>query len=107
MLIALFLILYCRGCYFCQSVLEKLKRLRAGISEIAKDFAKRANMAEHAQEANDLLEEGMKQLENLLESAVRLLLEWILVFNYILSPILINKYKYIYCINIFSFINLY
>jgi hypothetical protein len=54
--------------------LEKLKRLRAAISEIAKDFAKRANMAEHAQEANVLLEEGMKELENLFESAVRLLL---------------------------------
>ena len=69
-LISLFLILYCRGGYFGQSVLEKLKRLRASISEIAKDFAKRANMAEHAQEANELLEEGMKQLENLFESAV-------------------------------------
>ena len=48
----------------------ELKALRAATSRIAKDYASRGKNATTAQEAKDLLENGMKELEELFHTSV-------------------------------------
>lgn len=50
-----------------ETILGNLKILRANTSRIAKDYASRGSNAESAQEAKQLLEDGMKELEQLFE----------------------------------------
>ena len=50
-------------------MLSNLKSLRAATSRIAKEYASRGSNAETAQEAKELLMEGIKELEQLFESS--------------------------------------
>lgn len=56
-------------CY-CQTILGNLKVLRAATSRIGKEYAARGSNSSTAQEAKDLLVEGMAELEQLYEHSV-------------------------------------
>jgi hypothetical protein len=54
-----------------QTILGNLKALRAATSKVGKEYAARGSNSTTAQEAKDLLIEGMAQLEQLYEHSVR------------------------------------
>jgi hypothetical protein len=57
-----------------------MKILRAKTSKLAKEFASQANNATSAQEAKELLEQGMKELQTMYEETVRKFLFLLLDF---------------------------
>jgi hypothetical protein len=54
----------------CKTILGNLKVLRAATSRIGKEYAARGSNSTTAQEAKDLLVEGMAELEQLYEHSV-------------------------------------